>query len=207
MISPMRDSDWLYSLLRRMEAITISIVMMTCFASVALFTIGRMWNKEPDQPVLVKLLDRIRQLEGQVVKADERTVTALRAVSDLRHSIVTVNNKFLALSPEDRAKLDGAIKAQSDLEKKIATLQEGLGNSPERMLAVPLMRKDVDLLKDQSTVQFAALQGQVSRLDTTMQWCLNGLFAGLVLVCASLLTSWVKGIVRAKIEPVDGSKT
>jgi hypothetical protein len=67
------------------------------------------------------------------------------------------------------------------LQERMASLETALGDNLDRRLAVPLMRKDLDAIKEQYRVDLAAVDARLSLVVDLMKWFLGILGLGGIL--------------------------
>jgi hypothetical protein len=76
----------------------------------------------------------------------------------------------------------------TSLRSKMADYEAAVGDEPAKRLAVPLLRKDMDTLKEEHKTDLNALHEEVSRTFDTMKWLLGLLgFTNL----AALVPGWL----------------
>lgn len=62
------------------------------------------------------------------------------------------------------------------LQAHVKTLDDAIGLSPDKALAVPLLRKDLDNLKDSYRRDFDSTQGEINRVYDQNKWFLGLMF-------------------------------
>jgi hypothetical protein len=71
----------------------------------------------------------------------------------------------------------GSVAEVKSQDAKIAQMLEA---DPEKALSVPLLRKDVDDLRDESRRDNDALRGQMSQMYDTTKWIIGLIAAGVI---------------------------
>lgn len=73
-----------------------------------------------------------------------------------------------------------------DIQKKISTLNNILGNSPEKAMALPLIKKDMESLSTSLKVMSDYSDKQLERFITLFYWIIGVLAAGIISIAAGL---------------------
>lgn len=93
-------------------------------------------------------------------------------------SQVKVINERPPISRSSLEAPDFAIMLAS-IESRLKTLEEGLGNNPEKSLSTPLLKKDVEALQKYSVESVVAMQKEIERIYDQNKW-----FIGLIATMA-----------------------
>ncbi len=80
------------------------------------------------------------------------------------------------LSPVDRHFLDELKVGQDQLSTRMGTLENVLANTPEKALALPMLRQQVDSLQDRTHSDLEGVRGEIGRLFTLTQWFIALMF-------------------------------
>lgn len=73
-----------------------------------------------------------------------------------------------------------------DIQKKISTLNDILGSNPEKAMALPLMKKDMESLSTSLKVMSDYSDKQLERFITLFYWIIGVLAAGIISIAAGL---------------------
>jgi hypothetical protein len=92
----------------------------------------------------------------------------------LRHSGKVV--KFATLDPADRQRIDQIGGAESKLDSRLSALENALMASPEKAVAVPMLKQEIDGLQDRTHSDLDAIRGEIGRLFTLTQWFIGLMF-------------------------------
>ena len=79
------------------------------------------------------------------------------------------------------------------VESRIAVIERGLVDTPEKALSVPMMRRDLVALERSSDTQISSLRDDVARLYTLMLWLI-----GIIVTIALGLVGLIFALGRAK---------
>lgn len=58
----------------------------------------------------------------------------------------------------------------------MGTLENALANTPEKALALPMLKQEVDNLQDRTHSDFEGVRGEIGRLFTLTQWFIGLMF-------------------------------
>ena len=83
---------------------------------------------------------------------------------------------YATLSPADQQVIASLKSQQDDLQKRIGLLEGALMNSPEKALALPLLKEQVDSLQDHTHGDIDAVRGEINRLFGLTQWFIGLMF-------------------------------
>lgn len=98
---------------------------------------------------------------------------------------------FTELPESDRAAAQiSEVAAKLDaLEKRQASLEEAIMSNPEKALTVPLMRRDLDNMRDSNAQSLTAVKQSVDQVYDLTKWLLGALAIGVLsLAIANFLT-------------------
>ncbi|EOG3619379.1 hypothetical protein ACK9U2_001214 [Pseudomonas putida] len=92
----------------------------------------------------------------------------------------------LLKDPQALRHVEGALLQESisKLSIRLEVLEKAILESPEKSLAIPMMRKDQDLLSKSFEISRAALKQEIDRLYEQQKWMLSGIGAVLLAVIA-----------------------
>ncbi|QXH33078.1 hypothetical protein [Pseudomonas muyukensis] len=83
------------------------------------------------------------------------------------------------------------------IEQKVNGLDTAINSSPEKSLAIPVLRKDFDYLVKDAENQRAIFRAEIDKIYEQQKWITNGIITVLLLVIASgaalLVRIWLKG--------------
>lgn len=74
------------------------------------------------------------------------------------------------------------------LQQRISSFEIALGDDPAKHVAILMLRKDLDVLKDQQKSDIATLQGQFADTFSTMRWLITLLGGGII---ASIVSAYL----------------
>jgi hypothetical protein len=73
-----------------------------------------------------------------------------------------------SLSPENRAQIDKIASAQDDLSKQLARLNDAILQTPEKAVAIPVLKQQVTDLQEKYRGDNEAMHAEIGRLYTMM---------------------------------------
>jgi hypothetical protein len=122
-------------------------------------------------------LENEKKAQEAEVKLQELEVSnraIQQALETLRHSGKVI--KFASLDPADRQRIDEIGTAQSKLEGRLSALESALMTSPEKAVAVPMLKQEIDGLQDRTRSDLDGIRGEIGRLFTLTQWFIGLMF-------------------------------
>lgn len=148
--------------------ISMAILMILIPIAIVAYT-----SYQTGQERAIKRLELEREIQAQERAAKEDFVSLVSAVNVLEARL----DKITTVSPEQQvaAQLDVIRTGVVTLRDKIAAIERAIRGDPERLLSLPMLRRDVTSLTSTYKEDFAALRGEVDRIYTMGQW-LIGLF-------------------------------
>ncbi|STE15678.1 hypothetical protein [Citrobacter sp. wls718] len=115
----------------------------------------------------------------------------MNEISTYRDEIFQVRNTLSALKntstlTPDNIRIEALEVKVDDIQKKISALNNILGNSPEKAMALPLMKKDMESLSTSLKVMSDYSDKQLERFITLFYWIIGVLAAGIISIAAGL---------------------
>jgi hypothetical protein len=169
----------------------LSIVAGTITALTVLATLLVNWSSQTNGPTLVNQYDV------------ERYVRVQEKISVLEKDVASLRNQLQALSnvPDENKiaiQLKGMDTALTDLKARHAKLEDAILTNPAKAIEVPLLRKDLDNLKDSQQQNLLALQQGVDRIYDLNKWLLGAMAVSIITLAISNVLS------GRKKKPADG---
>ena len=130
-----------------------------------------------------------------VAEIDVQRLTDLERKLDINERALSdVQARLAALStPSDPAivgaKLQAAEIALTTLQEELRGMEAAVGESPEKALAVPLLRKDMDALRASGSESLAAVEADLERQYDLMKWILGTFALGMLTVVITVVTA------------------
>ncbi len=122
----------------------------------------------------------------------------LKSLEQVRHSGKTVS--FSNLDPADRESIDQIRTAEAKLDARLGALEASIMASPEKAVALPMLKQQLDSLQDRTHSDLDGIRGEIGRLFTLTQW-----FIGLMFTIA-LGMFGLSFNLRKAATPTDGEK-
>jgi hypothetical protein len=72
--------------------------------------------------------------------------------------------------------LEAAKAATEQLRTRLSSLEGALLATPEKAVALPMLRQEIDMLQDRNRADMDGLRGEMARLFTLVEWCMGILF-------------------------------
>jgi hypothetical protein len=138
-----------------------------------------------------------RELEQSIVASKALQSSLMQAA---RSKGVVVYSQ--GLSPADRQELSSVLNSQSNLDKRLSSLEDALSVSPEKAIALPLMKQQIADMQEKNRGDIDNVHGEVGRLYSMMQWFL-GLMATLIVGVGGLIVNNLRQRVEKVSTPVD----
>jgi hypothetical protein len=115
------------------------------------------------------------EAEGRLISIMQARIDRLQAELQMSRDLA---EKISAAPPStvEAAKLRAQVES---LTKQLQLLNDAIGQSPEKALAVPMLRKDLDNLRDSYHHDLDSIQSEISRVYDQNKW-----FIGLMLTMA-----------------------
>lgn len=83
---------------------------------------------------------------------------------------------FAELSPADRQQLQQVTKDEGYLQTRLSALETTLMATPEKAIAVPMLKQQIDTVQDRSHADIEGIRGELARLFTLTQWFIGLMF-------------------------------
>ncbi|SAE10441.1 hypothetical protein [Enterobacter hormaechei] len=105
-------------------------------------------------------------------------------VVQLRNTLAALKNTS-TLTPEN-VRIEVLESKVTEIEKKVNALNDILGSNPEKAMALPLMRKDLDSLNTSLKVVSDYSDKQLERFINLFYWIIGVLAGGIISIAAGL---------------------
>jgi len=134
-----------------------------------------------------KIADALRQREiiNQILAESKDTrleLTETQArVDAIQHTMDSATKsgktpQYGLLSPTDRQSLDQIKADQAQLRTRLSGLETALMTTPDKALAVPMLKQQLDILQDRTHSDLDSIRGEIGRLFTLTQWFIGLMF-------------------------------
>jgi hypothetical protein len=97
------------------------------------------------------------------------------------------------LTPQERETLSQTAAAASQLDKRMAALETAILQTPEKAVAIPLLRQQLVDLQDRTHRDVDGVRGEIGRLYTMLQWLL-GLMVTIIIGIGGLIAASLRQI-------------
>lgn len=133
---------------------------------------------------------------------DIKVQLSLKATENLSNQVKELAERIddaLQKNPQALRDVQGALVQESILKvsARLEVLEKAILESPEKSLAIPMMRKDQDLLSKSFEISRAAMKQEIDRLYEQQKWMLSGIGAVLLAVIAWSLNIISKAYLKA----------
>ncbi|MHB1673107.1 MAG: hypothetical protein ACYCSP_02540 [Acidobacteriaceae bacterium] len=96
------------------------------------------------------------------------------------------------LNPSDRLALANVVAAQADLNKRLSSLESALSSSPDKAIALPLLKQQITDMQEKNRGDFAAVHDEMGGLFTLLEWGL-GLLITLIIGVGGIIINIIRG--------------
>jgi len=111
-----------------------------------------------------KEMEDLRNMNAAVLKSLEQVKRSGNRVS------------FSNLDPADRQSIEEIKVAEAKLDGRLGALETALMASPEKAVAVPMLKQEIDSLQDRTHSDLDGIRGEIGRLFTLTQWFIGLMF-------------------------------
>lgn len=132
-------------------------------------------------------LQRIAELEAQLDAVQK--VTSVNA-KELRLTHELLDN--LRTAPPTTVQITSLTTQVESLQTQIKALNDAIGQSPDKALAVPLLRKDLDNLKDSNRHELDNTQAEITRVYDQNHWFIGLMVTMFVALLGIAITNFLQ---------------
>ena len=156
------------------ETLPVIVIIITVISSGATFYA---YKFSVEKPALASLTQKdVADLHAQIDQLDR--------------DLMSVKNQLRALTnvPEDTKvaiQLKGIDDSLNDLKARHEKLENAISNNPAKAIEVPLLRKDLDNLKDSQQQNLLALKQGVDQVYDLNKWLLGAMAISIVTLAIS----------------------
>jgi hypothetical protein len=118
--------------------------------------------------------EQLERADREINELQTMNQAILKSLDQIKHSGKTVT--FGTLNPSDRQSIDEIKSAQLKLDTRLSTLETSIMASPEKALAVPMLKQQIDSLQDRTHNDLEGIRGEIGRLFTLTQWFIALMF-------------------------------
>lgn len=127
-----------------------------------------------------------------VVAADDHTVDAIRGI---RKQVEQLRLQQAALVGRDTitpadARIVQILARLDSIEARENRLEQAILSTPEKALALPLMRRDLDGAKETNAQAIAAVKASVDQVYDLTKWFIGALAVGVFSLAIPTLITW-----------------
>lgn len=167
---------------RLMEKISIVFPIIAVFVSgitIAQLFLGSMADSN------ITIGSRVDAVNAEIrIQKVSEDLKSLRVdLEDVKKIVSSVSDG----NPNAAAALDVTVVRDrlSAVEVRVQGLDLAIGSSPEKSLAIPILRKDFDYLVKDSDNQRAIFRAEIDKIYEQQKWMMNGLITVLLLIIGS----------------------
>jgi hypothetical protein len=197
------DGRW-NDLFKRLHGLWPSIAALTATMLGSLFFLvgsfqqrDRQVNDRTTAKIEADYLTRLEGAETQISLMQTELANAKAASRELQYSLLEAARKkgvvqySQGLSTPDRQALDTVVASQANLDKRFSALEASLSQSPEKAVALPLLKQQITDMQEKDRGDLDNVHGEIGRLYTMMQWFL-GLMLTLIIGVGGLIVNNLK---------------
>jgi hypothetical protein len=131
-------------------------------------------RKAMDRFLVMKQQEQIEQTNKEVQELRTTNEAIKKSLEQVRSSGRRIS--MSALDLKDRQKIDGIVQSQSNLDARMSVLENSLMASPEKAVAVPILKQQLDSLQDRTHSDLDGIRSEIGRLFTLTQWFIGLMF-------------------------------
>jgi uncharacterized coiled-coil protein SlyX len=168
-----RNTQWRYLL-------TVGALSATLIGAVgSLISIRSDANRHAAQMRAVDASVRLSKQQAAISELSSRLTESERSTAQVQHQLVeamshpTASGQRFELTVADRAALESVEKANRDLDKRLGALEDALLQTPEKAVALPLLRQQLSDIQDKAKSDSDSLRAEINHLYGMMQWFLG----------------------------------
>ena len=174
----------------RLRWVSIAALLSMLLAATAAFVRGAS-DKRADSERNRNIIERYR------VDALEQELTTQKALLSIRSNAEKAAQAGSANLPEGlRSQIEQLEVNQQLLDKRFQAIEASLVNTPEKALALPLLRQSVEDYREGEKADVASLRAETNSVQTTALWALGlvitALFSATVALLSLTLAGWSK---------------
>lgn len=174
--------NWIFSL------ITLATIVYLAYVAINTFTIFR--AEEKKLSVLESIENKTaieREQLSDTLKLVKQNVSRLERITDLVDDRSQTARSIIAL----QARTDSINTTISLLNQKLDALSSVITSTPEKALALPLIKEDVEDLRAESGRQADEIRGEMNRMYDMNKWLMG-------LILAALVGTIVNNVIQAR---------
>lgn len=132
--------------------------------------------RQSDQNRMFAIQQRaqIEQANDEIHELRMTNESILQSLKQLKRSGKSVT--LSTLDPSDRQKIDEIASAQRILDTRLSGLEAAILTTPEKAVAVPMLKQEVDSLQDRTRSDLDGIRSEISRLFALTQWFIGLMF-------------------------------
>jgi hypothetical protein len=127
---------------------------------------------------------RQRRVSEEMLVQAERSRAEAAQLRDRMEALAKENTELLkkgplryaTLSPTDQQILQEAKANGDQLRTRLGSLEAAILSTPEKAVALPMLKQQMDMLQDRNRTDIDGLRGEMGRLFTLVQWCIGLMF-------------------------------
>ncbi len=118
--------------------------------------------------------DQIERANLELHELRMMNQAVLESLNQVKHSGKTPS--FSTLNPTDRQSIAEIKDAEAKLDVRLSSLETSIMATPEKAVAVPMLKQQVDALQDRTHSDLDGIRGEIGRLFTLTQWFIGLMF-------------------------------
>jgi hypothetical protein len=118
--------------------------------------------------------DQIERANVELHELRTMNQAILESLNQVKHS--GKSTSFSTLDPADRQSIADIKDAEAKLDARLSSLETSIMATPEKAVAVPMLKQQVDALQDRTHSDLDGIRGEIGRLFTLTQWFIGLMF-------------------------------
>jgi TolA-binding protein len=119
---------------------------------------------------------------SQVTVLNERSVDEIRILSSQVAALKKAQAEIVRLPAADRVQIQNTaiVERMAEVERRQQRLEQAILNSPEKALTMPLMRRDIENMREANAQSVSAIKQNVDQIYDLTKWLLGALTVGVM---------------------------
>jgi hypothetical protein len=118
--------------------------------------------------------EQLKHEEEQINALNNTSKAILETLEQVKHQGKSLT--ITVLDPADRQGINELKSSEAKLDARLSSLENALLTSPEKAVALPMMRQELDDLQGRTHSDIDGIRGEIGRLFALTQWFIGLMF-------------------------------